>query len=380
MNSLKNIIWWINGLKPVSLFRIASYLFINENNKPTRSPKKTKIFYGVFTETFFNTKIFGGKVKLTLLKKHFRNNLNNWNILYLVSSALPDGWIWSIFWTKILGKKVVINQNGVDYPGLHPCGWRISNYPRLYLLKSADYIFYQSTFCKDTVKQYVGKIETENQILYNPVDLRKVKYKASMPNNNERWHIFLGGNQYQQYRVRCAVDVLATLLQMSVACDLYISGRLSWASSEEASQKELQTWAEEQNCYQNIFLTGVYQQTQMSKLFSSMHILLHTKNYDPCPTLVIEAMAHGLPIAYVKNGGLPEIVGEKAGIGVTPQISSMLFEKGPEASQLAKAIIKIINKWSQYSKNAATRSRKYDLPNWLNKQNKAFETLLNEDK
>ena len=174
--------------------------------------------------------------------------------------------------------------------------------------------------------------------------------------------------------------MLASLLRTGFACDLYISGRLCWNSSEKASQNELQTLAETQNCNRNIFLTGVYQQSQMSKLFSSMHILLHTKNYDPCPTLVIEAMAHGLPIVYVKNGGLPEIVGVKAGIGVSPQISSMLVEKSPEPSQFAEALIKIMSIWNSYSANALKRSKRYELQRWIDIHHKTFNMLLNEDK
>ena len=376
MGSLKNVFWWISGLNPTSLFWIAVFLF----QKPHRSQKKARIFYGDFSDTFFKNNIFGGKVKLTLLKQCFCNNFNNWNILYLVSSALPNGWAWSILCAKSLGKKIVINQNGVDYPGLHPYTWRISNYPRLLLLKKADFILYQSSFCEVSVKRYVGNITKRSRILYNPVALGKIKKKASKPKKGVRWHIFLGGNQYQWYRVKSAVDVLASLLRTGFACDLYISGRLCWNSSEKASQNELQTLAETQNCNRNIFLTGVYQQSQMSKLFSSMHILLHTKNYDPCPTLVIEAMAHGLPIVYVKNGGLPEIVGVKAGIGVSPQISSMLVEKSPEPSQFAEALIKIMSNWNSYSANALKRSKRYELQRWIDIHHKTFNMLLNEDK
>jgi glycosyltransferase involved in cell wall biosynthesis len=379
VGSFKNVLWWLAGLNPASLLQIALFLFKNENNTTTRHPEKAKIFYGVFTKAFFNKKVFGGKVKITLLKKQLRNNLHNWNILYLVSSALPNGWVWSILSARLLGKIIVINQNGVDYPGLHPYTWKISNYPRFLLLKNADFIFYQSSFCEVSVKRFVGNIIIPNRILHNPVNLRMVKHKAAMPKKGDRWRIFLGGNQYQRYRVKCAVDVLATLLKMSVDCDLYISGRLCWGCSEKTSRMELQAWAEALNCYQNIALTGVYRQSNMSKLFSSMHILLHTKNYDPCPTLVIEGMAHGLPIAYVKNGGLPEIVGGTAGIGITPT-SSMLFEKSPDPYQLASAIIKIMGNWSSFSANALKQSKKYELQKWIDIHRRTFNMLLNEDK
>ena len=46
------------------------------------------------------------------------------------------------------------------------------------------------------------------------------------------------------------------------------------------------------------------------------HLLLHTKVQDPCPSVVIEAMACGLPVVYPASGGTLELVGEEAGIGV----------------------------------------------------------------
>ena len=37
---------------------------------------------------------------------------------------------------------------------------------------------------------------------------------------------------------------------------------------------------------------------------------------DNCPTAILEAMACGLPILYSSSGGVPELVGEEAGLGI----------------------------------------------------------------
>jgi glycosyltransferase involved in cell wall biosynthesis len=45
---------------------------------------------------------------------------------------------------------------------------------------------------------------------------------------------------------------------------------------------------------------------------------------DPCPNVVIEAMAHGLPVVGVASGGLPDIVGD-AGVLLPERDDGELF-------------------------------------------------------
>ena len=63
-------------------------------------------------------------------------------------------------------------------------------------------------------------------------------------------------------------------------------------------------------------LVGRYSQRDAPDVMRRAHLLLHTKVKDPCPSVVIEAMASGLPVVYPASGGTLELVGEEAGIGV----------------------------------------------------------------
>ena len=57
-----------------------------------------------------------------------------------------------------------------------------------------------------------------------------------------------------------------------------------------------------------------YTQREAPAIFQRAHVLLHLKYKDPCPTVVIEALACGVPVVGSRSGGLPELVGDEAGV------------------------------------------------------------------
>lgn len=56
--------------------------------------------------------------------------------------------------------------------------------------------------------------------------------------------------------------------------------------------------------------------SELSKVFFESDLYLSLSYRDPCPNVVIEAMAHGLPVVGIGSGGMPDIV-RQAGI-LTP--------------------------------------------------------------
>ena len=117
---------------------------------------------------------------------------------------------------------------------------------------------------------------------------------------------------------------------------------------------------------------GRYSQEEAPALFRRAHVLLHTKVNDPCPSLVIEAMAAGLPVVYPRSGGVPELVGDDAGIGV-PHPDGFERDEPPSADALADALLRVLADLPAYA--AAARSRaveRFALEPWLDRHAELF--------
>ncbi len=73
---------------------------------------------------------------------------------------------------------------------------------------------------------------------------------------------------------------------------------------------EIEPLLDELGLRARVHLLGEYAQREAPAIFRRAHLLLHTKVKDPCPTLVVEAMACGLPVVYPASGGTAELVGD----------------------------------------------------------------------
>jgi glycosyltransferase involved in cell wall biosynthesis len=126
---------------------------------------------------------------------------------------------------------------------------------------------------------------------------------------------------------------------------------------------------------ERVELVGPYSQAAAPALYRRADVLLHTKYNDPCPTVVVEAMACGLPVVYSASGGTPELVGEEAGIGV-PAPLDWTRDHPPEPEQLAAAVQRVAERLPEYSTAARKRSLRFDVRPWFDRHREVFERLL----
>jgi glycosyltransferase involved in cell wall biosynthesis len=209
------------------------------------------------------------------------------------------------------------------------------------------------------------------EILYNAVDTDRFVPASSRPARPIT--LLLGGTQYARYRVETAMRTLA-LLRCSVPdARLLISGVLRWPSSH-TPRADADQLARELGIASSVELVGPYAQRDAVSLYQRADILLHTKYNDPCPTVVIEALSCGLPVVYSASGGVPELVGDDAGVGV-PAEQNWDQDVPPDPQALADGVLRVWSDLTRCSSAARERAARFDVRPWTARHTEVFGML-----
>jgi glycosyltransferase involved in cell wall biosynthesis len=122
-------------------------------------------------------------------------------------------------------------------------------------------------------------------------------------------------------------------------------------------------------------LTGRYAQRDAPALYRRAHLLLHAKVNDPCPNVVLEAMACGLPVVHPASGGTVELVAGEAGIGV-PHPDSFERDVPPSPEAMADAVSRVLARLPELGAAARRRAaERYPLGAWLDRHAALFAEL-----
>lgn len=314
----------------------------------------------------------GGAVKLTYLAENFSHHFPSANLLYAVSSVAHPLQLDILQTAKRKGLQIAVNQNGVAFPAWDGANYEASNRSLRQLINFADFIIYQSQFCKDSAERYIFPPDVPNEIIYNPVDTRLFSPDAGLA-KPETLTLLLGGNQYEKYRLELALQTLKALHRDIPNAKLIVTGNL-WLPRDEAEAWTKQT-LHDMNLIEHVTFTGMYAQTDATALYSQAHLLLHTKYADPSPGLVLEAMALGMPVVHLDNGGVPEVVGN-AGIGVHVEHDWNNINL-PSPQALADAVMKVYTHREEFSQTARQRAvNLFSLEKFIAKHKEIFEKVL----
>ncbi len=318
----------------------------------------------------FGTVVHGGRVKLAHLGEIYPEQDHKFNILYLVSSALPpyaEEWVYAC---KKSGVKIVWNQNGVGYPAWAGQTFEQINRPMHKLIHLSDWVIYQSEFCKVSADKFIGSFYGPYSIIFNCVNTSIfIPRHKNLPSRPIK--LLVMGSHYQPERITLAIETLVILIEKGMTAELTIAGRLLWPGAYIEINNLINTLGLEKN----IFYRGPYLQEEAPNLYREAHILLHFKHNDPCPTVPIEAMACGVPVVGSKSGGVPELLGELGGI--TPEVKQS-WEKRfyPSPNLAADAVITIMQGWSSWSLQARKRGELFDYKKWLEEHQQVFKNCL----
>jgi glycosyltransferase involved in cell wall biosynthesis len=325
---------------------------------------EVRVFYGHDRVPAPGEPVAGGTAKFQRLATRFPNHPTDFSLLYLGSTWLPRDLRPLLWHARRRRVPLVLNQNGIGYPGWAGAGTDAFNEPLRRVLGQAEHVLYQSEFCKRSADEWVSEPGGSWEILHNAVDVRHFT-PAEHPQANGPV-VLLGGDQYQAYRLELGLRTLAALRAEHPDAKLLVTGRLVSAIDPIVERLGLGGRVE---------ILGRYSQADAPAIFRRAQVLLHTKVNDPCPSVVIEAMASGLPVVYPRSGGVPELVGDDAGIGVAHP-DGFERDEPPEPDALAEAVSRVLADRAVYAAAARRRAvERFALEPWLDRHAELFARL-----
>ncbi|MBX4199200.1 glycosyltransferase family 4 protein [Candidatus Parcubacteria bacterium] len=316
--------------------------------------------------------IRGGKVKLTYLRKRFGEFATGYNILYLVSSTLPgfaDIWVDE---AKRKGIKVVWNQNGVGYPAW-TSDWKKVN-DLMKPITKADYVIYQSDFCRKECDEMVAKYNGPQTVLVNCVDTDKAT-PANPPLPLDPLNLLITGTHMTPEKVLLPLDAMRILLDRGMNVRALVYGPSDWPNADS----DIEAKIAELKLEGLVEVHGKYLHDDSSAIYKRGHIFLHLKYMDPSPNTVLSAMSSGLPVVGSKSGGTVELVPPSAGILLDVPISHEALHY-PSPEEVANAVETISKDWSAYSQSARAQAvAELSVAHWLKAHEEIFKSVLKHE-
>ncbi len=327
-----------------------------------------KIYYGGAVSGNYG----GPRVKIKRMKMFFPQYFGNFNLIYLLSNSLyvtPK----FINYFKKKNIPIVLNQNGVFFPGWYLNDWKSMNSLMSFYYHRADYVFYQSKFCKKSANHFLGKRKGNGEILYNAVDTNFFKPRDSRKKNKTFTFLITGKITFDlSYRVEYSILGLNYALNKGLNAKLIIAGKC-----DNKTVKKNLLIAKELDLLNNIKFVGPYKQEQAVNIYQMADAYIMMKYLDPCPNSVIEALSCGLPVLYSSSGGTPELVDSKSGVGLKVKESWDEMNVTPTPKQIGEGMLKVYKKHKFFRYNARKAAIKnFDIKNWIKKHESIFEKLL----
>ena len=147
-----------------------------------RSPDAgVRVFYGHDRVPGPGDPSAGGTAKFQKLAGRFPNSPTDFSLLYLGSSGLPRDLRPLLALARRRGIPVVLNQDGVGYPGWAGARTVEVNRPLRRALLASDHVLYQSEFCKRSADLFLGPPSGAWEVLHNAVDTERFQPAVAPP-------------------------------------------------------------------------------------------------------------------------------------------------------------------------------------------------------
>jgi glycosyltransferase involved in cell wall biosynthesis len=226
---------------------------------------------------------------------HTRDLSHDYDVLFVNSWALPYATVYEAKRSHPAARVAHrLDGAAVDY-GSSPASDRVQ--ARVNLL--ADVSIFQSRYSRHSTRDKFKVIARDGPIIYNPVDIglfRPDGPRIELPDGVPRvacasWSTNRGKGTWR-------IDRLA---EAHPGVCFVLCGRFDAVEPRP-----------------NVVRLGHLGRAQMADALRSCDVFLNLSEHDPCPNVVIEALASGLPVLFADSGGVPELVGD-CGLPVTAE-------------------------------------------------------------
>ncbi|MBN2751172.1 MAG: glycosyltransferase family 4 protein [Rhodospirillaceae bacterium] len=325
-----------------------------------------RVFYGGAR----SGNIGGPLVKVKRLREYFPEHRWDYNLVYTLSNA-PYLTTCALNLLRLRKIPIVLNQNGVFYPGWYKNDWKGMNAVMARAYHRADHVFWQSHFCRRAADRFLGPRQGSGEILYNAIDTQKFIAATTRPERPFTFLVTGKIGKHMAYRLESTVAGLAYARNAGLRAILKVSG-----SIEYEALVSLRHTARSASIEDYVSFTGPYTQEEAPAIYAAADAYVTTTYMDNCPNAVIEALSCGLPVLYSASGGVPELVGVEAGIGLeVPEDWEATHT--PAAEAIGDGMLRIANNASAMGQVARQRAvAQFDIQNWIARHQQVFQTLL----
>lgn len=313
----------------------------------------------------------GPRVKARRLREHFPEAGWRFNLVYTLSSA-PHLSSAALARLRRRGTPIVHNQNGTFYPAWYGGDWRAENRRMARAFHAADHVFFQSEYCRRAAHKHLGERDGPAEVLFNAVDTaRFMPSDTSRPEGPIRFLITGRFGRHHQYRLEVAVAGLRAARDAGLDACLTIAGQF-----DDAMLLEIRQQIDELDLQKFVKISGPFSQADAPDVYRAADVFLLSTHQDACPNAVLEAMACGLPVLYSANGGVSELVGTEAGVGLKCA-EDWETPRPPTAEAMGAGMLKIAEQRGAMGAVARTRAvERFDIQPWIQRHREVFEQLL----
>jgi glycosyltransferase involved in cell wall biosynthesis len=313
--------------------------------------------------------IGGPLVKVQRLQEFFPEFRVAFSHVYLLSNSpyLPG---WALKWLKLRRVPIVLNQNGVFYPAWFDGDYRFKNNEMAKAWHAADYVFYQSNFCKITAEKFLGARSGPGEVLFNAVDL--ARFTPALKQKNSRPVFLHTGKlvQHMFYRVEALLQGFSMARSQGLDAELRIAG---WI--DDAVLQRSRKLSKELSIDDCVSFIGPYDQKSAPEIYRSADVYVSLTFNDACPSAVIEALACGLPVLHSQSGGVPELVTGRSGVGLKVKNGYDQIAL-PTIEAISLGLFEILDGLPERKILARGRAEQvFDIKNWIARHEAVFGQL-----